>query len=68
MEYTEFGPRYRPCEVLDMDFESRRGQFKMYIAEDGHHRIALNKWDHCDTCTLMTVVYHVTCILRDGEW
>ena len=60
MEYTDEGPRYRPCEVLDMDFEHQRGNFKMYIGDHSPHRITLDGADHCDTCALMSVMYHVT--------
>jgi hypothetical protein len=67
MEYTELGPKYRPCEVLDLDLESGRGTFKMYIGDHSPHRLTVDGADHCDTCTLLSVVYHATCMLDRGD-
>ena len=68
MEYTDRGPKYRPCEVMDLDFEHRRGHFKIYIAPESPHRISVTGGDHCDTCALMTVMYHVTHMLTQEKW
>ena len=68
MEYTELGPKYRPCEVLDMDFEHRRGHFKIYIDPGSPQRISVTGADHCDTCALMSVMFHVTYMLTHEEW
>jgi hypothetical protein len=68
MEYTELGPKYRPCEVMDLDFAHRRGHFKMYIDLGSPHRISVTGADHCDTCALMSVMFHVTHMLTQEKW
>jgi len=55
MEYTEQGPRYRPCEIFGVDIEHQM-VWRTVAAND---RMRLDRGDHCEACGFMVLSYHI---------
>ena len=71
MEYTELGPKYRPCEAMELDFSTMRGFMKVFISPLTPEAIVLSGADHCRVCQYFSVMYHTEVIrmqLENEEW
>jgi hypothetical protein len=71
VEYTENGPRYRPCEVMEINFDDMRGFLKVFISPMTPARMALSDADHCRICTYFSVMYHIEVMnmqIAKEEW
>ena len=55
MEYTEVGPRYRPCEIFEVDIK-RQLVWRTQAAND---KMRLDRGDHCEACGFMVLSYHI---------
>lgn len=71
MEYTELGPRYLPCEAMELDFSTMRGFMKVFIPPLTPGAIVLSAADHCQICQYFSVMYHTEVMnmqMEKEEW